>query len=163
MFRGHGLALIAACATLACAGMVRADAAPASDASGALNAASAFSFDSVPAQPVMLDDATPRKPLMAGLDKLGLAKGLDNLGINLYGYVEGSWTLDFSNPPDGPGGHPSKYIGGRTFDIQSNSIILDQVDLTAERTVDLTRKNSTSASASKASTAPTRRCFTPTA
>ena len=132
MFRRKGLALVAACAAMACTGMVRAaDVAAASDSN--------FSFNTN-TQPVSLDDATPRKPLMAGLDKIGLAKGLDALGLNIYGYVEGGWTLDFSNPPDGPGGVPSHHIVGRSFDTQSNSILLDQVDLVLERTVDLTKK-----------------------
>ena len=132
MFRRKGLALVAACAAMACTGMVRA-----ADVDTSYDSNS-FSLSNN--QPVSLDDATPRKPLMAGLDKIGVAKGLDALGLNVYGYIEGGWTFDFSNPPDGPGGVPSKHIVGRSFDTQSNSILLDQLDLVLERTVDLTKK-----------------------
>ncbi len=132
MFRRKGLAMLAACAAVACGGLVRAaDVVSPSD-----QTANAVSIN----QPVMADDATPRKPLMALLDKAGMAKPLDDLGINIYGYVEGSWTYSASSPPPGPvGGQPSNFITGRAFDVQSESLLLDQVDLTVERTVDTTK------------------------
>lgn len=134
MLRKNGLALVAACAALACAGLVRAaDTATASD----VPTSSAFSSN----QPVLLDevgvdaagDSVPaRKPLMWLLDKANLAKPLDDAGINIYGYVEGSWTFDVNHPSAG-------VIAGRAFDVQEQSITLNQLDLTIERTVDTTK------------------------
>lgn len=45
---------------------------------------------------VTMDAAAPapRAPLMAGLEKLGVASTLDQYGINIYGWVEGSYTYN---------------------------------------------------------------------
>jgi hypothetical protein len=131
MLRRKGLALVAACAALACGGLVRAaDTASSSD----VQTPSAYSTN----QPVMMDEAAPadsapaRKPLMWLLDKAGVAKTLDDAGINIYGYVEGSWSYSANHPA-------GSFIGGRAFDYQEQSIILNQLDLTVERTVDTTK------------------------
>ena len=43
--------------------------------------------------------ATPTPaPLMNLLDQTGLGKPLRDLGLNLYGYVEGGYFYDFSAP-----------------------------------------------------------------
>src|SRR3954466_10990696 len=110
MLRRNGLALVAACAAMACAGLVRAaDDAPAADTTVA-------------------EAPATRAPLMWGLDKIGLAKPLDAAGINIYGYVEGSYQHDFSAPPDLPGG-PTNFINGRAFDVQSDVPNFNQLDL----------------------------------
>jgi hypothetical protein len=118
MFRRKGLAVLAACVAMACGAVVRA-----ADLSTSVVASN---------QPIMADDSTPtRKPLMAALDKVGIAKGLDDLGINVGGYVEGSWTFDAS--------HSDGYMNGRAFDTRNESILLNQVDLFVTRAVDATK------------------------
>ncbi len=71
-----------------------------------------------------------RRPLMMGLDKLGVAKPLDDLGINIYGFAEASYTYSASSPP-------GNTITGRTFDFEHEDITLNQVDLAIEKTIDL--------------------------
>jgi len=72
--------------------------------------------------------------LMSLLDKAGLAKPLDKVGINFYGYVQGGYFYDISSssPNSGP-----TYIGLNSY---KNAAILDKVSLNVERTVDATRK-----------------------
>ena len=67
------------------------------------------------------------------LDKAGLAKPLDDMGINIYGHVEAGWTWNFDDPSD-------KLNPFRIFDFEHNEPILDQLDFTVERAVDY-RKN----------------------
>ena len=86
-------------------------------------------------QPKYLADApasepAPRKPLMGLLDSAGLAKPLDSAGINVYGFIEGSYTTGTQDTV----GH---VIPGRVFDFKKDAAMLNQVDLTIERTVDL--------------------------
>jgi hypothetical protein len=71
---------------------------------------------------------------MSLLGKAGLAKPLDEAGINIYGYVEGGYFHDFtrSSPSSGP-----TYI---QFNHYKNAAILDKVSLNVERTVDPTKK-----------------------
>ena len=71
--------------------------------------------------------------LMSAFDKLGLAKPLSNLGINIYGYVDGGYMHDFSVPHKGG----STFIGYNSF---KNSGVLDKISLNVERTVDPTKK-----------------------
>jgi len=40
----------------------------------------------------------PQAPLMWGLDQIGIAKPLENLNINIYGYVEAGYDWDFTHP-----------------------------------------------------------------
>jgi Putative beta-barrel porin-2, OmpL-like. bbp2 len=135
MFRRKGLALIAACAALSYGGLVRAADLSSSQAPAQSPTDAAVTTDN--SQPSMLDDATapappPRKPLMWGLDKIGVAKTLDNLGININGYVEGSYTFDANHPT-------GNYFTGRSFDTESESLLLNQVDLNVNRVVDATK------------------------
>ncbi len=46
----------------------------------------------------LADAPAPRKPLMDLLDQAGAAKTLDQANINIYGYVEGSYSHNFSTP-----------------------------------------------------------------
>jgi len=71
----------------------------------------------------------PRMPLMALLDQMGVAKTLDDAKINIGGDIEGSWTYSASSPP-------GNFITGRAFDVEHESILLNQVMLFVERTVD---------------------------
>jgi len=68
------------------------------------------------------------------LDQAGIGKPLRDLGLNLYGYVEGGYFYDFSAPrhEDGP-----TFIGYNKF---KNSFILDNISLNLERAVDPTKK-----------------------
>ncbi|HEV8605980.1 MAG TPA: outer membrane beta-barrel protein [Tepidisphaeraceae bacterium] len=87
------------------------------------------------ARPTLLATAPPphRRPLMNLLEQAGVAKPLDDAGINIYGHVEGGWTYNFDDPDD-------DLNPFRIFDFEHNEPILDQFDFTVERLVDY-RKN----------------------
>src|SRR5437867_1040151 len=86
-------------------------------------------------RPTLLQAAAPprRRPLMDLLDRAGVAKPLEDAGINIYGHVEAGWTYNFDNPSD-------DLNPFRIFDFEHNEPILDQLDFTIERAVDY-RKN----------------------
>jgi hypothetical protein len=143
MFVRKGPALVALSAILACGGLVRASDSSVSSDTGLSN------------QPVMLQDAgttapaapaapapTPPTPMMAGLEKIGVGKTLEDWNIHIGGYVEGSFTFDANHPNAGNGGGAQSdgFIGGRAFDVEQESLILDQVDLNVTRSVDVTQK-----------------------
>lgn len=70
-----------------------------------------------------------RPALMSALDAAGIGRNLDDLRINLYGWVEGSYTYNFDNP--------AKSLNlGRVFDINDNRLQLNQVNLNVERKAD---------------------------
>jgi hypothetical protein len=78
--------------------------------------------------------ATPTPaPLMSLLGEAGLARPLNDAGINIYGYVEGGYMYDFS----APGSHGPTFIGFNSF---KNEAVLDNISLNVERTVDPTKK-----------------------
>src|SRR5260370_18514254 len=78
--------------------------------------------------------ATPTPaPLTSLLGEAGLAKPLNDAGINIYGYVEGGYFYDFS----APGSHGPTFIGFNSF---KNAAVLDNISLNVERAVDPTRK-----------------------
>jgi len=72
--------------------------------------------------------------LMSLLGKAGLAQPLDKAGINIYGYIQAGYFHDFSVPGTG---HGPTFIG---FNSYKDAAILDKVSLSAERTVDPTKK-----------------------
>jgi len=91
-------------------------------------------------QPRYLADSAPEttqeaapKPLMALLNACGIAQSLEKSDINIFGYVQGSYTHNFDSPRD-------KRNFGRIFDYEDKDALLNQVDLTIERTVDLAKK-----------------------
>jgi hypothetical protein len=101
--------------------------------------------------PLMADAATaadagaaaaapaPRAPLMAALDSVGLAKPLDALHLNLYGYVEMGYLYDFTVPRNAG---PAKVVSRDQILFPGdykNSFLLDQVDLTIERAIDASK------------------------
>jgi len=95
----------------------------------------------IASDPLMQDTApTPEKPLMEGLDKIGLAQPLQNLGINIYGFVEAGYSYDATVPENltGPKSFP---IGDQMLfnGPDKNKLILDQLDLTIERLVDASK------------------------
>jgi hypothetical protein len=69
----------------------------------------------------------PPKPLESLLQRWGL--GQEKTGINVYGFVEGSYTYGLSSPTN-------DVLSGRVFDIDNQEVILNQIDLTFEKTVD---------------------------
>ena len=82
--------------------------------------------------PKYMDDAPARKPLMGLLDRAGLANSLDAANINIFGFVEGSYTYNFNDPA-------GEINVGRVFDFENDKVLLNQLDLTVERTVDVTK------------------------
>ena len=113
------------CATLLCCGSfaMAADSAPVAD-----------NAELTLRQPVLLQNtpeanAPQRGLLMSGLDQIGAGKFLDKLGINIYGYIEGSYSYNFDTPN-------SKINSFRTFDFQDQKVLMDQLELTVERAVD---------------------------
>jgi hypothetical protein len=80
--------------------------------------------------------APDRAPLMMALDKIGAAKTLDDLKLNIYGWVEAGYTYNHRhhsgdiNTPILPG--PFNHEVGNHF-------MLNQVDLRFERLVDSTK------------------------
>jgi hypothetical protein len=73
-------------------------------------------------------EAPPPKPAEELLGKYGM--GSEKTGLNVYGYIEGGYTASFSNPP-------GNVLTGRVFELNDNEeILLNQIDLTVEKTVD---------------------------
>jgi hypothetical protein len=87
----------------------------------------------LPPTPAAEPAAAPRKPLMSLMDAAGVGKALDDLNINIYGFIEGSYTYNFSRPT----GHVNP---GRVFDVEDDTLVLNQWDIAVERTVDSTKK-----------------------
>jgi hypothetical protein len=70
-----------------------------------------------------------RAPLMAGLDYLGVAKTLDDLGINIYGYAQAGFYYD-----EGRGKHQNSQYN--LFLEQSNQhALLNGIDIAIERAI----------------------------
>lgn len=63
--------------------------------------------------------------LMTLMEKVGVGPTLDNLGIDLYGHVEGGYTYQFFQPND--------TINGRRYDFISNRPLLNQAAINIER------------------------------
>jgi hypothetical protein len=141
MFARKGPAVVALSAILACGGLVR-------------GADTSVSSNLQSNQPIMLQAApdaapdaaaapapTPPTPLMAGLEKIGVGSALESANIHIGGYIEGSDTFDANHPDSGNGGGAQSdgYITGRSFDVEQESIILDQLDLNVNRTVDASK------------------------
>ena len=126
-------------AIFASAGLAHAEAVAPSDASSAAQSSKAPVYldemmpASGPAVAAPASEPASRKPLMAALDGIGLAKPLDNAHINIFGFVEGSYNYNLTAPK----GNPNE---GRTFDQYKNQGVFDQADITIERTVDVTKK-----------------------
>lgn len=76
-------------------------------------------------------DAAPSTPLMMGLDKIGMAKPLTNLGLNIYGWVEAGYTLNLRQQQGDTPIRPGPF----TQEI-GNHVELNQVDLRIEKLVD---------------------------
>jgi hypothetical protein len=95
---------------------------------------------------VNLDDAAPRGLLMGGLDKIGAAKPLDDIGLNIYGFVETGYTANLRNDrtqPSASNNAPFFFPGssrpGPFTTEPGNHLMLNQLDLRFERTVDASK------------------------
>lgn len=117
-----GLVGAAACAALALSGWVRAD-----DSKATAIAEANLKLSN----PAYLDEqqAAGDAPLMALLTKAGIGNALKNAGINVGGYVEGSYTYSASSPP-------GNLITGRVFDMEHEDLTLNQIDVWMEKKVD---------------------------
>jgi hypothetical protein len=85
------------------------------------------------------DDAAPppeRRPLMNLLDRVNLAQPLEESRIRVFGYVEGSATY---NPHPTDAGTFGDINLDRLFDFDTNQLLFNQLNLTVERPVALSR------------------------
>jgi len=71
---------------------------------------------------------------MKALDDAGLAGPLKAANVNIYGYIEGGYMYDFSQPHYSQG---HAFIGYNNF---KDTGVLDKISLSVERTVDPTKK-----------------------
>jgi hypothetical protein len=119
MLNSRSATSVAAIALLASAGFVMAD-------------APKMSLDStLPPSVASLQVApTERAPLMAGLDYLGVAKTLDNLGINIYGYVQAGYYHDFGRGNNEPGNASIAFLSKG-----SQHFLMNGIDLNVERVI----------------------------
>lgn len=121
MSHRQGAALLAASAFLACAGLVRA-AEPQATSNGAT--ASGLSLD----RPAYLADTGPADTSLMGVaDKLGVGKPLNDFGLTIGGYVEGSTTYNFRNV---------KINAGRVFDFENEDPTLNQLVVYIDKPID---------------------------
>lgn len=74
----------------------------------------------------------PRRPLMAALDAMGVARYLDQAGIQIYGHAEIGYTWNFENPRNDQNNF-------RTFDFEHDELNLNQLQLSIERAIDYTQ------------------------
>jgi len=125
MLHRKGVAKIAACAALVSAAVVGAEQVSGQTVGDKPLYLQASQPDTAPAS----QPAPPPKPLMAGLDAIGIGKPLDDLNITIGGYIEGGYTISF-NPP------PGNVLSGRVFDTKNERVVLDQLDLYVDRPVD---------------------------
>jgi len=79
---------------------------------------------------ITADAAADRAPLMMALDKVGGAKPLDDLGLNIYGWVEAGYTYNHRHH----GGEGPIAPGPFNHEV-GNHFMLNQVDVRFERTV----------------------------
>ncbi len=82
--------------------------------------------------PKYLDEEVTKKPLTQLLDQAGLGKSMDSAGITVSGLIEGSYTYSMSNPPNDT-------ITGYAFNADNQELLLNQVNLTIERKVDVSK------------------------
>jgi len=95
-----------------------------------LDAAPVYLADEPPPAPEQTPtEETPERSLLnATLYKSSFGQQLIDKGLDIGGWVEGSYTYAFSNPPGG-------FIAGRVFDFESQDPTLNQIVLYAQRAV----------------------------
>lgn len=91
--------------------------------------------------PLLLQARGNRRPLMSLLDRWGWAQPLDDAGIDVFGFIEASYTYNLTNPrtddPLGPTPAQDR-IMGRMYDHHHNSLDLNRFDLFIQRGVNYT-------------------------
>jgi len=80
--------------------------------------------------------APERRALMNLLDRVNLAQPLEESRVRVFGYVEGSATY---NPDPTDAGTFGDINLDRLFDFDTNQLLLNQINVTAERPVALSR------------------------
>ena len=76
-------------------------------------------------------DAADRAPLMMALDKVGAAKPLDDLKLNIYGWIESGYSYNHRHIE-----HETPIVPGPFNHEVGNHYMLNQFDLRFERLVD---------------------------
>ena len=94
-----GLIGWAACSALAIAGIARADDGQTSVVANDLSLTRPLQLQDQPAAAAPATPPAVTKPLMGLLETAGVGKGLEAANINVYGFVEGSYTYSASAPP----------------------------------------------------------------
>src|SRR5579864_3904180 len=123
MLHRKTVARIAACAALACAGSLRAEATtPASDQGLVLSPV--YLQDNPSLMPTTepatapttersgepaTNPSTPTRPLMSLLEQVGVGKPLESVGVTIGGYVDGGYTISDQHAP-------GNILNGRVFD-----------------------------------------------
>ncbi|HEY2587976.1 MAG TPA: porin [Tepidisphaeraceae bacterium] len=136
MLHRKGAATLAACAALACAGIVRAESTGSESQDGVVLHPTYFQeTTTAPATepttaPASQPAAPAPKPLMAGLTAIGIGKPLSDANITIGGWVAGSYTVSAN------GDSPHIPMAGRFFDTKNNRAVLNQIDLFIDRPVD---------------------------
>ena len=137
MLHRKGVAMVAACAAVACTGIVRGESASNSGTEQGVVLRPVFLQDTTaPAQDHLATPtpatppAAPPKPLMALLEGIGIGKPLEDAGISVGGWIDGGYTIS------GNGQNPHIPLAGRVFDTKNNRVVLDQIDGFIDRPVD---------------------------
>jgi hypothetical protein len=124
MSHRKGSALLAASALLACAGLVRAAEPQAADA--------ASDSGLTLSNPVHLADTGPADTSLMGVaDKLGVSGPLNDFGLKIGGYVEGSVSYNFRNT------HINQ---GHVFDFEAQDPTLNQAVIYIDKGIDFKKK-----------------------
>lgn len=135
MLHRKGAATLAACAALACAGIVRAESAagPGSE-EGVVLRPTYFQEATATTEPTAVPASQPAapapKPLMAALGGTDFGKALNNANITVGGWIDGGYTVSAN------GDSPHIPLAGRVFDTKNNRAVLDQIDVFIDRPVD---------------------------
>ncbi|HEY7117019.1 MAG TPA: hypothetical protein VH475_10555, partial [Tepidisphaeraceae bacterium] len=109
MSHRKGAAALAASVLLTCAGLTVHAAEPGPAATSGL---------SLDAPRYLADTGPADSSLMGMADKIGVGKPLNDYGLTIGGWVEGSWTYNFRNV---------KINEGRSFDFENEDPTLNQL------------------------------------
>jgi hypothetical protein len=118
MVHRKGVSLLAACAALACAGLVR--------ASDFTTAGEGVTL-SQQTRPIYAAEGA-RKPLMGAIERAGMAQQLDDQGIDVGGHIQVGWTYNFDTPD-------SQVNVGRVFDFEDQDPTFHQAVIYVDRAI----------------------------
>lgn len=131
-----GLACSAAMAVLACSSVALADSASGPylfDDTTAPSSAPSTAPATAPSGPTSLT------PLMFVLDPTPVGKWLENNKFDITGFTELGYFIDTNNPRSGTGPHDDSPTFISFPGAYSNHLLLDQLDLTIDKTIDSTK------------------------